>query len=759
MRLALAQQAAEDGDYALAISLWEEALPEAGPAQRGGLAISLARAYIEEQRQREAVALLGRVISETTSTAQKTEATGLLAVCYEDLGAWREAIAAYELYLEQEQAAAPDVRWHMAKAYEALGEDSQAGEQLAAIGLTELAPAERAEVLEELAAVRQRLRDFGGALAAYDEILGFSTRAEYRALILQKKGLALRDAGRRDEAVTVLGSVLQDYPATQAAYPALLALDELGATGIDDLLRAEILSRAGELAASIDVLERYAASHAGENVARVHYAAGLAYEGQGQYQEAFQEYDLVIERYPQDPLAPAAWMAKAHAAAAYGGDPSGLYHEFVQRYPDHVRAPEALWLGAVALERSVDWQQSASFYHRLSTAYPQDQRASEAAFREGLALYALKDASAALKLWSDALQGDLPGDERARRLTWLGLAAKAAGDLAAAHRYWGEAMTASPWSYYGLRARDLDAGVAPWLPPEVQAALPEGKLTERDWGEMGSWVSAWPQSGSGESRAGIASGPTQGTMSSDEGLVLRGAALLNLGWHDRALGVYGLLRDRARDAPQALLTLARATDEAGLHAVTIYCAERLIGLGRKAGAIEPPQALLKLSYPTHFARLVRAEAELRAVDPLLFLALIRQESRFDPRAISYAGATGLAQVMPATGTWIASRIGLEPYSTSLLTRPGISVRFGVWYLAELLELYDRDWLLALAAYNAGPGNVQRWTNGQDIADPDLFVETLPAAQTKDYVRGIYQQYRFYESIYSRTAHAANPPRE
>ena len=78
--------------------------------------------------------------------------------------------------------------------------------------------------------------------------------------------------------------------------------------------------------------------------------------------------------------------------------------------------------------------------------------------------------------------------------------------------------------------------------------------------------------------------------------------------------------------------------------------------------------------------------------PLLFLALIRQESRFDPQAVSYAGATGLTQVMPETGQWIASRLGVEPFSTRLLERPAISVRFGIWYMAQSLELFDRDWI-------------------------------------------------------------------
>ena len=199
------------------------------------------------------------------------------------------------------------------------------------------------------------------------------------------------------------------------------------------------------------------------------------------------------------------------------------------------------------------------------------------------------------------------------------------------------------------------------------------------------------------------------------------------------------------------MALARVCDEAGLLTVSISCAERLLNLAREAAAPEAPRALAQLAYPTRYGHLVSAEAEQRAVDPLLFLALVRQESRFDPRAVSYAGALGLTQVMPATGSWIAAQLGESSYRNDLLLRPVVSVRYGVWYLAMLLDQQERDWIAALVGYNAGPGNLQRWSGGQPIGDYDLFYETLPVAQTQTYLRTIYQQYRRYQEIYVSSA--------
>jgi soluble lytic murein transglycosylase len=119
-------------------------------------------------------------------------------------------------------------------------------------------------------------------------------------------------------------------------------------------------------------------------------------------------------------------------------------------------------------------------------------------------------------------------------------------------------------------------------------------------------------------------------------------------------------------------------------AMVISCATRLISRGANADAGEPPDALWQLAYPTAYGHVVSAEAGLQGFDPLLFLALVRQESQFHPYVTSWAGAIGLAQVMPQTGAWIAERLGVTPYEDGLLLRPAVSVRFGTWYLAGRL---------------------------------------------------------------------------
>ena len=736
-----ALQALEDGDYALAITLWEGVHEQAEPARAPAAAVSLARACVQEGLLHRSVELLIPVAEGETSSQQQAEALALLAGIYETSGEWRAAIQAFELYLNVDQAAEPYVRWRMARAYQALGEDDKALQQLVAVETADLPDAKAAEVLEELASVRRRNEDYTGALEVYDEILAFAQRADYRALILQKKGQTLREAGREDEAGELFRRVMRESPWRSAAYLALQALDAMDLTTVGALERGQILYHAGRYAECIDALVDYIGSGSAAETDQARYYLGLAYTRQGLFERAFEEFDRVIDGKPSTTLLADAWMAKARAEATYGGDPSGLYNEFWRRYPDHPRAPEALWRAAVALEEQGDWAEAAGFYRGLRTRYPQDSRASEALFREGLAAYVQRDLPAAHALWTEALSNTVASGEDsaeigARLSTWLGLAAQNSGDASAAQAHWQEAVARSPWSYYGLRARDLSQGAAPVLAPDLSTTLPDDRFADAEWQTVSAWVRTW-YSDTASSAGSLSEAP----------LTRRAVALWQLGWHPDALETYRLLRDAHARDPLALLALMRLADQVGANSITITCAERLLRSASAANADDPPTALLRLAYPMHFGHLVSAEAERYALDPLLFLALIRQESRFDPLAISYAGATGLTQVMPATGADIASRLTDGAYRLEHLTRPLVGVRYGTWYLNWLLDLNGRDWYAALIGYNAGPGNLNRWTGNQPIADYDLFYETVLAGQPKDYVTLIYENYRMYERIY------------
>jgi soluble lytic murein transglycosylase len=130
---------------------------------------------------------------------------------------------------------------------------------------------------------------------------------------------------------------------------------------------------------------------------------------------------------------------------------------------------------------------------------------------------------------------------------------------------------------------------------------------------------------------------------------------------------------------------------------------------------------------------------------LLLYSLIRQESLFDANITSVADARGLAQIIPATGEWIAGQLGWGEYGPDDLYLPYVNIEFGAFYLDVQLATFDGEPIFALAAYNAGPGRIHRWR--ENAPDVDLMVETIPFAETRRYVRSIYENYGHYRRLY------------
>jgi len=149
-------------------------------------------------------------------------------------------------------------------------------------------------------------------------------------------------------------------------------------------------------------------------------------------------------------------------------------------------------------------------------------------------------------------------------------------------------------------------------------------------------------------------------------------------------------------------------------------------------------------FPLPYTDLIEPYAAARQLNPVLVTALMRQESAFEPAIASVAGARGLMQVMPATGEWVAAQIGLEDYA---LDRPADSINIGTWYLQHVHDQYGDNSMLAVASYNAGPGNVANWVRRFDPSDPDVFVADIPFPETQGYVESVFGNYWNYLRLY------------
>jgi len=154
-------------------------------------------------------------------------------------------------------------------------------------------------------------------------------------------------------------------------------------------------------------------------------------------------------------------------------------------------------------------------------------------------------------------------------------------------------------------------------------------------------------------------------------------------------------------------------------------------------------------FPLAYWEMIQQKAQERDLDPYLVLALIRQESLFDPRARSPATALGLMQLLPSTAARVARQIGMPPPSNEQLFQPEINLVLGTQYLKDLLQRYSNDWFKAIAAYNAGESAVDRWERELPTDDAEEFVEWIPYLETRGYVKLVMRNHRIYKRLYDQ----------
>jgi soluble lytic murein transglycosylase len=321
---------------------------------------------------------------------------------------------------------------------------------------------------------------------------------------------------------------------------------------------------------------------------------------------------------------------------------------------------------------------------------------------------------------------DYPGSEKAdAALYFLGRLAETAREFEAAKVYYAEAARRYPNHYYALLAQDRLAR------PELLRAAVSPEVA--DYLRSVAWpVRRYPET--------FEPTPVSGQR-------LERARLLYAAGID-ALADKELRFGARTDAQPHLLAmeLAQAAARRGAHAQALRFMKSLVPGYLDWPLQSAPDSFWRLLFPLPYRSDLERFAKLHSLDPFLLAGLIRQESEFDPRAVSSARAYGLTQILPATGRLLARKLG-QRYRTSLLFRPDYNLRLGTYYLRTLFEKHASEWELTLAAYNAGSTRVENWMRWADFREPAEFIETIPFSETRNYVLAVLRNARLYRQLY------------
>jgi soluble lytic murein transglycosylase len=354
---------------------------------------------------------------------------------------------------------------------------------------------------------------------------------------------------------------------------------------------------------------------------------------------------------------------------------------------------------------------TAISHYRRAAAIPASPDAQEAHFRWGDRLMSTGDRAAAMRVWEDFLRRYDRGEVAAQTAYALARMHDRAGDRRAARRFYQASVAANPISYYAMRAA-YHGGIDPF--ERVRREAPR-----------------WDESAEDAEAVGR--------------ILARMEALERMGLLDAREEEYRAARVRFEGQPYPLLLLAEGLIEQG-HA------PEAMRLGRRIQALRNDQwddRLLRVVFPLPYRAIFERETSRYNVDMMLLAGLVRQESLFQPAVASWVGAAGLAQVMPATGAWLAPQVGIADYSHRLLEVPEVSLRLGAFYMGYLLRRYNGSKDLALAGYNAGPARADRWRTqlGYGRVDIDDFRESIPFDETRHYVKIVTRNAAVYEALY------------
>jgi len=461
-------------------------------------------------------------------------------------------------------------------------------------------------------------------------------------------------------------------------------------------------------------------------VARVQAAQGLHEQAVEHYRSALDagatgsdvHYELASSlfyseqyREVEDALSPIAGRSDARMLLARTEAQRGRTDRAVRLYLDSNTGVEGLFIAAGTLHDAGELERATELYRRVIARYPGSDRMGLALMRLAGIAYQQEEWRAAAALWDRYRTAYPRGDRWLQATYWAARAREQAGDEAAAAEL-----------YRAIRQRERDS---------YYALLASRRLGEEFWPLA---MSASP--------AADAAAERQVRAWMRELDLLREA-----GFHDAA--------SARADELAAQTGLERATRYALAEALAARgYSQGAIRIGIGLGTAAPPDLrLLRILYPFPYRTLITEEARDRGIDPSVVAALIRQESMFEARITSPAGARGLMQIMPATGAQLAEAVGIERWDAEMLYRPEINVHLGTRYVAQFLEEYDGSLPSVFSAYNAGPHRVEWWSEFPEYGEDELFTERIPYRETRNYVKILTRNRALYEGLYGGDATA------
>lgn len=596
----------------------------------------------------------------------------------------------------------------------------------------------------ELAQAAVAAPDTNKAINIYVGLIETSQSSYVKAQANLLLGRIYTDLGMPEQAYARYQDSVQNYPTQYDSYSALAQLVEDGQY-VDPLQRGIIDYYAGQYSIAMDVLQNYIDTNP-DHDAEAHYYRALSFYELNRYEDEIAEWDDVISDHATeedyyfdafDEKSYTQWLSLNQFLEA-----AQTCLTFVASVPTSANAPVMLDKAARIYVDGGYLSMAAEVYERVFNEYPGAEQAYTDLFTAGILYYRLNDLDKAkLTFQRLIVLTDVPEEQAAANL-WTAKALEKQGETVEAIEYYQKAAAANPDGYYGIRANEILNNQKPFTSLQnIDLGIDlEAEKTKAD-----RWMVNTFQLDSSVDLSSI------GELSANLNYQ-RAEEFSKLGMREEALAEFEALRNSVvGNAVNTYRVMNRAL-ELGFYRTAIFASRHVLdlaGLSQAATLTDPPIYFNHIRFGTFYKNYIIPFSLEHSLDPMLIFSIIRQESMFDSSIVSVATAKGLMQITPDTAVGIVENYGWpENFTLDDLNRPVVNIRLGIHYFKRCLDLYNGDYYVALASYNAGDTPATRWMELSG-GDPDLFLEIVSYSETKNYIKSIVENYYIYKDIYTR----------
>ena len=666
----------------------------------------------------------------------------VLAYCYEKQKKWTKGIEHYTLALSATYTLADYVIYHIAKSYGQMKDNKNAIVWYQRLIDEHPQSIHFAGAKYELAKAQYYTRNYAAALKGFlalsaDSKNSYARRATYEAAKTYAR------LGNRKQARDTYQQLINANNADMIAQSSLDALQKLVAghpelqiTRNQRMTHAMVRFNRGQLTSARSEFRKAAAGHKDKITARATYYRGRTYHRQRKYDLALKEYNKIVSLYPASGYLTRALYQSTLCYRRKGQPQLAEKHliNFIEKYGWSALADDAAYDLGWVQENVKQYDKAIASYRRLTTQYTNSDRLPRAYWRIGWIQFKNERYAESIETFT-TLQKGFPHDSWAKAARfWIAKTYERQNRLKEAEAVYSEIVKANHWYYSGAAKEHLKRLRSQTDAPTKSDVL----VTPRVRVTVDS--PAWKNIGSKKT--------------------LRVAQLMRLKLHEDALTeLQGLIKRDNSNLRDNYYNLILCLEKLKKFQQAHGYADRLSRFRPLRGRNNAiPVELYRLLYPLYYTDLLQKHTTKYEIDPLFVAAMIREESRYNADAVSYAGAIGLMQIMPANGPEFASRLKIPRFNTNMLYNPDINIQMGSWYMKSLMNQFDNNHALVAGAYNGGPGRMRRWIKAKQIPDLDEFIEDIGIDQTRRHIKKVIDSYIIYQQLYPKPAPAsANIP--